>query len=155
MIRYAAVFILGVALASAEKQQDKNKTETAVTAIPAGATESSPGLFTHTDAAGKTWLYRKTPFGVVKSAEPPASTPASQPAEAPRGNPFGEIKAAAGAASTASVTAVEDGDSYKFERTTPFGPTRWTRKRSELTADEQEIVRRLKPQKAANAGTKE
>jgi len=53
------------------------------------------------------------------------------------------------------VTAVEDGDSYKFERNTPFGPARWKRKKGELTADEQEIVQRLKKDKPATTGSKE
>jgi hypothetical protein len=34
--------------------------------IPAGAVETDPGTFTYTDPQGKKWIYRKTPFGVVR-----------------------------------------------------------------------------------------
>jgi hypothetical protein len=147
MIRFAAVFILGIVIALAQKQPDKKqKSET----IPAEATEISSGLFKHTDASGKTWLYRKTPFGIQKNADHPVSAPIVEPVPEKRGNPFNDTKAAASPAPAAKV--VEDGDTYKFERSTPFGPVRWTRKKSELTPDEQEIV---KAHKNAANGTKE
>jgi hypothetical protein len=31
-------------------------------ALPAGATEVEPNLYRYTDAQGKTWMYRRTPF---------------------------------------------------------------------------------------------
>ncbi len=33
-------------------------------AIPKGANEVEPNLFRYTDPQGKTWIYRKIPFGV-------------------------------------------------------------------------------------------
>ena len=161
MVRHVAVFILGLSLAFAQKQQKTenraatSKPESKVTAVPAGAAEISPGLFKHTDGAGKTWFYRKTPFGVVKTSDEATAAPAQSEAaaQAPRGNPFGSTKASASA--TPLVTAVEEGDSYKFERSTPFGPARWTRKKSELTADEQEIVQRSGKAKSETTGSKE
>jgi hypothetical protein len=159
MVRHIAVFILGLSIAFAQKQKADNrarevKSDATASTVPAGAAELSPGLFKHTDSTGKTWLYRKTPFGVVRSAEAPAQ--ASEPAmngQSSAGNPFGDAKASAPA--NPSVTAVEDGDSYKFERKTPFGPSRWTRKKSDLTADEQEIIKGLSKQKSDNTGSKE
>ena len=157
MVRHVAVFILGLSIAFAQKQKEETrpqKPESTVTAIPAGAAEASPGLFKQTDREGKTWLYRKTPFGVVKSSDDaPVASAQPAPTSVPRANPFGDDKTTA--AATPSVTAVEDGDSYKFERNTPFGPTRWTRKKSELTADEQEIVQRLRKPKSDTTGSKE
>jgi hypothetical protein len=134
MVRHVAVFILGLSIAFAQKQKTENKAatnkpESTASTVPAGAAEISPGLFKHTDAAGKTWFYRKTPFGVVKSSEEVAAAPAQpEGTPAPRGNPFGDAKASTDTAPL--VKAVEDGDSYKFERTTPFGPARWMRKKS-------------------------
>jgi hypothetical protein len=165
MVRYSLYFILGLTVAFGQKQGQDNgtrektaatKSQSSAAAIPAGASEVSPGLFKHTDNAGKTWLYRKTPFGVVKTSETPeASASGVESAPVNRANPFGETKASPTASAAPNVTAVEDGDSYKFERSTPFGPTRWTRKKSELTADEQEIVQRTRARKNDNAGSKE
>jgi hypothetical protein len=87
--------------------------------IPKGAVEVSPGTYRFTDAAGKKWLYRKTPFGVARLADKE------------------EQKAAADAAAPkAQVTAVEEGDVVHFERPGPFGVYRWNRKKSELSDDE-------------------
>ena len=38
------------------------------------------------------------------------------------------------------VKVTEAGDEIRFERTTPFGHNVWTRKKSELTADEKLLV---------------
>ncbi len=162
MVRHVAVFILALSITFAQKQKTENraatnKPESTASTVPAGAAEISPGLFKHTDGAGKTWFYRKTPFGVVKSSEEVAAAPAqSEGTQIPRGNPFGDAKAStATTPATPLVKAVEDGDSYKFERNTPFGPARWTRKKSELTADEQEIVQRSRKVKSDTTGSKE
>ena len=40
---------------------------TAETTVPKDATEIEPGVYRHTDSAGKTYIFRKTPFGIVKS----------------------------------------------------------------------------------------
>jgi hypothetical protein len=161
VIRYLFVFVVGLAIAFGEDQpreakgRDKEAAKAHSTAVPAGASEISPGLFKHTDGAGKSWLYRKTPFGVVKTAETlEADQKAANPAPAERGNPFSEKKGASSNRTTASVTAVEDGDSYKFERSTPFGPSRWTRKKSELTAEELQIVEKARARTTENAVTK-
>ena len=89
--------------------------------IPAGAAEVQPYTYSYTDAQGKQWMYRQTPFGTTKweaSDVPPASVPA-QP------NP---------------VTASESGDQVRFERTTPFGHYVWTKKKSDLTGDEKLLL---------------
>jgi hypothetical protein len=83
--------------------------------IPKDAQEIEPYTYRHTDAQGKIWIYRKTPFGVVRYPEQPAEQ--AKPTEE----------------ALQSMTAVEEGDSLRFERTTPFGKVRWTRKKTELT----------------------
>ena len=49
------------------------------------------------------------------------------------------------------ATATDIGDSYRFERSGPFGAKVWTKKKSELTAEEHGIVE--KSYKAAAAST--
>jgi hypothetical protein len=98
------------------------------TQIPRDAKEIEPYTYRHTDAQGKTWIYRKTPFGVVRFPEQPADQ-AKPIEEAPE-----------------SMTAVEEGDSLRFERVTPFGKVRWTRKKSELTEMERKAWERQRQQ---------
>ena len=85
-------------------------------AIPAGAVQSADGTWRYTDAQGKHWCYRRTPFGISKYEDKPA-VPAAEPR-------------------TARIKATEDGDQVRFERPGPFGPYRWTRKKTELDATE-------------------
>jgi hypothetical protein len=103
------------------------------TQIPKDAKEIEPYTYRHTDAQGKTWIYRKTPFGVVRFPEPPADQvkPEDEPPE--------------------SMTAVEDGDSVRFARVTPFGKVQWTRKKSELTEMERKAWERQRQKKDAGA----
>ena len=88
--------------------------------VPAGATELEPNLYRYTDAQGKTWLYRKTPFGVSKWEDTPAPQPVVKE-EAP-------------------VTVTDLGDRFQFERKTPFGASKWVRKKDELTSEEKALV---------------
>ena len=104
--------------------------------VPKGSVEIAPGSYQYTDKDKKVWLYRKTPFGLQRSLadekEGTQPSPAESPAHAK--TPFGP---AGGAGPT--VRAIEDGDSIRFERPTPFGASKWTTKKSELTADERKI----------------
>jgi hypothetical protein len=94
--------------------------------IPAGAVQGEDGWWRHTDHGGKKWLYRKTPFGVVRrdddgkaSAAGGSTAPAAVPG---RG--------------AVTVKATEEGDVVHFEKPGPFGMYRWDRKKSELGPDE-------------------
>jgi len=103
--------------------------------IPAGAEEIRPNTFRHRDEKGRTWIYRRTPFGIAKFEEKKVSTDA--------------------AASSAGITAIEQGENIKFVRRTPFGETVWTRKKTELSAEEQQALERSrKAEPAAKAGGK-
>jgi hypothetical protein len=91
---------------------------------PKSAVEVSRGTFRYIDPQQKVWIYRQTPFGWMKAEEK-------------------ELQQAAPAAAALPETrVVEDGDSVRFERNTPFGPQRWKRKKSELTEQEKQIFER-------------
>jgi hypothetical protein len=93
--------------------------------VPAGAVETAPGTFSYTDAAGKKWIYRTTPFGVVRLED---TGVAAVPVEKAADGKSGE--------KGAKVTARDDGDTVHFERPGPFGTYQWDRKKSELADDE-------------------
>ena len=117
--------------------------------VPEGATEIKPGTYRFVDKDKKVWIYRKTPFGLQKSEETPAAegdrtrkpdapaAPSQQPDPDRTTTPFGESKAPAAGLPATKVTEV--GDSLRFERPSPFGVYRWTRKKTELTADEKKL----------------
>jgi hypothetical protein len=104
-----------------EKAAQQSQTQT----IPAGATQVEPNLYRFTDSSGKTWNYRQTPFGISKWEE--TSTPAAQPTPPPA-----QVK-------SDPVVVTDLGDSYRFEKKTPFGTSTWVRKKSELT-DEEKVL---------------
>ncbi len=83
---------------------------------PSGATQVEPNLYRYTDSDGKTWNYRQTPFGISKWEE--NSVPQAAPAK------------------SEPVVVTDLGDSYRFEKKTPFGESTWIRKKSELTDEE-------------------
>lgn len=100
--------------------EQRAKAQTQTQPIPAGATLVEPNLYRYTDSNGKTWNYRQTPFGVSRWEE----TSAPQPAPA-----------------KSEPTVVTDlGDSYRFEKKTPFGASTWVRKKSELTDEERALT---------------
>lgn len=105
--------------------------------IPAGATQVSDNTFEHRDAQGRAWIYRKTPFGVMKNEKSQSEAPAAV-ARPGNTNPFGGKET--GPTSQTLVKATVDGDTVRFERSSPFGPQKWTKKKADLTADEQKIL---------------
>jgi hypothetical protein len=95
--------------------------------IPQDAVANPDGSYTWTDKDGSKWFFRRTPFGVSKSPAAGQSQlwqhKSSQPAQ------------------TQPVTkAVESGDIVHFERTNPFGVTRWDKKKSDLNDEERKIL---------------
>jgi hypothetical protein len=119
--------------------------------VPKGSTEIGQGRYRFVDKDNKVWIYRMTPFGFQRSPEdaqkPDAAEKSSEPAgdkEARRENerprtdtPFGKSKEPVGGMPV--TTATEVGDSIRFERQSPFGVYRWTRKKADLTADERKL----------------
>jgi len=131
--------ILGaVAAAPAQKVADK-KTAPAKKAVPqksnamtvpSDAVLVEPGRWKHTDAKGKIWMYRESPFGIVRY-EPEAVSVV--------------------AAADTGMTVVEEGDSVRFTKPSPFGPRTWTRKKAELEGDELLTWNKFLEEKAAAA----
>lgn len=99
--------------------------------IPPGAKEVGPYTYRYTDAKGKKWIYRQTPFGVVRIEDAPAVA-------APAGPP-------------PPIKVVEDGDVYHFEMPTPFGPQKWTKKKTDLNDNEKAAVERAREKQGAAA----
>jgi hypothetical protein len=105
-----------------------------VPGVPARATPLGPNSWRFTDPEGKTWVYYRTPFGISRSAE-------QKPAAA------GELPA--------GWKAVQAGDEIQFERPTPFGVTRWSRKKDQLTDVERRLWERDCPKdETKSAGEK-
>ena len=101
------------------------KKTTTSTGIPKDAIETTPGFYRWTDKAGKVWTYRLTPFGVTRW---PADSVDIRQGAADKQNAAG-----------GRTTAVEQGDSIRFEQATPFGKRSWVRKKTELNDSEQKI----------------
>jgi hypothetical protein len=120
MTRIWLIAALAAAGMSAEEKAAPKKAaavkKPAAITLPAGATQVEPGTWTHTDAGGKKWIYRQTPFGLSRVEEKPAEAPSAD--------------------RSVTTKAVEAGDVIKFERPSPFGPYRWEKKKTDLTDDE-------------------
>ncbi|MFB3776172.1 MAG: hypothetical protein ACE141_01140 [Bryobacteraceae bacterium] len=69
---------------------------------------------------------KKTPFGTVKLAEKTGEEKPNPPA---------------------TMRAFEEGDTVRFERQTPFGVKKWSKKKSELDETEQAVVERERRKK--------
>jgi hypothetical protein len=136
----ALILIAAASLLAQDKKSDPPKTApkadpAALPNIPEGAKEVGDGVYRFTDAKGKTWLYRRTPFGVAKWEDKQSAQPAAADDPAP-------------------ATVTDLGDSVQFQRDTPFGPQKWTRKKSELTDDEKAIIARREHAKPPAAAPK-
>src|SRR6267143_3249339 len=100
-----ALIAAGLLLAQDKKAEARTGTAKGTTgaasapALPAGAKEVEPGLYRYTDAQGKTWLYRNTPFGLAKWEDKPVTAPVVEP--------------------VVPVSITDLGDSVQFERQTP------------------------------------
>jgi hypothetical protein len=100
--------------------------------IPKDAVKNENGTYSYTDKQGKNWLYRDSPFGVMRTA-------ALEPGADARPNPKQP---------TAAIKVIDKGDTVQFERATPFGPTRWEKKKSDLTDDERKMFDTQYPSKS-------
>jgi hypothetical protein len=102
--------------------------------IPAGAVKAEDG-YHYTDAQGRKWIYRRTPFGVshaLATDTPPAAAGHIAATDtAPAAKSAGPSSRPATAAE-ANIRATDHGDTVSFERPGPFGVYKWARKKSEL-----------------------
>src|SRR6266567_5835847 len=139
-LKICLAIALAIGTAQAEDGQAKKKADAkkkspppAELTLPAGATMVEPGTYTFTDAQGKKWIYRKTPFGLARLEDKPAETKAAAPSTGP------------------VTTATEDGDIVRFERPGPFGMYRWQKKKAELDDDERAALDRFRDKSAGSA----
>lgn len=127
MTKYAVVALLAIALAGAAVAETEKD-----------------------EKAGK----RETPPAAAKSAKTAKSSNADErPAQKTKQTPFGPVEAtseqpppAADLSSDSFVSAEEKGEMVIFRRKTPFGSQVWKKKKSELTADEQALLARGRPE---------
>ena len=117
MIKTITLSFIAVALLTAQDQPR----ETVLQSIPNGATQAGPNLYRYTDGSGKAWLYVRTPFGISKREDKPATPPSAT-------------------YDSQLVTVTDLGDSVRFERKVPFGIMTWVSKKSELTDGEQVML---------------
>ncbi len=122
----AAAFVLPLLLLTA---QDK-KVPATPNAIPANAVKIDDTTYKVTEKDGKTWVYRKTPFGMSRLAED----------QFRKQQETANIKPS----TQATVRVIDMGEEYKFERAHPFGVQVWKRKKTELTADEKSYIEQAK-----------
>jgi hypothetical protein len=122
---------------SAVQLTPEQKAAAALPSVPKDAKEVGPNLYRYSDAQGKSWMYRKTPFGVSKWEEKPGEQ-----------EPRVELPASAG------LSMTDLGDSVQFQRLTPFGPQKWTRKKSEMSEDEKAAFATQENARQSALGTK-
>ncbi len=108
--------------------------------IPPDAVKIDANTSRHTDAQGRTWIYRRTPFGVIKQEEKPGESAA-------------KALTAAGEEPPPGMKVREEKDLLHFERPTPFGVYRWSRPKTELTEMERIVWERSR--KAAEPAERE
>ncbi len=101
--------------------------------IPAGAKLIGPNLYRYTDSSGKTWNYRQTPFGLSRWEENAASAPQVAQPTPQDAHPDTQAK-------SEPVVVTDLGDSYRFEKKTPFGVSTWVSKKTELTDKEKALA---------------
>jgi len=121
-MRFLMILILlaGFALAADEKQAASEPLK-----LPADAVKVDTLTWRHTDAEGTVWTYRQTPFGLVRFEAKEDDDAGATPDPA-----------------VSLIQAFDEGDEVRFERTSPFGLQRWTRKKTELTDVEREAWER-------------
>jgi hypothetical protein len=155
MKKLLLLIAIPVCFLAAEEQKKPN----AGIVIPAGAVKVDEGIYKYTDAQGKKWIYRSTPFAILKLEDKSGE---SDPKKQSSGEsqvhetPFGKVTVPTGAATASAkpanldetmvrITKVrEEGDKIHFERPGPFGVMRWSRNRGELSEEEKMILERQK-----------
>ena len=128
MKRSITVVILFAAAVGAQAADDSKSAKTApapqALTIPKDAVKDANGTYSYTDKQGKNWLYRDSPFGVIRTAAPEPAADAQAKPKPP----------------AAAIKVIDKGDTVQFERSTPFGPTKWEKKKSDLTDEERKLV---------------
>ena len=136
---------------------------TAEISVPKDATEIEPGVYKHTDSAGKTYIFQKDSVRIVKSLDgegrsSEGSKPAAEPSAAAKASPstatpFGEVKTTA--PSRADQSHRPRRRRWSSNAPSPFGSYKWKAKKSELTDSEREAWEQLASRQTTASGPKE
>lgn len=126
--RMAVLFLWMAGLAAAagaaqegSKSESGRKAPSPAPSLPAGAEKIGEGRWRARDAQGRTWIYRRTPFGLVRLEEEAAE---EREAAAPN---YIRVREASGSR-------------VVFERRTPFGLSTWAKSPQELDEDERRAL---------------
>ncbi len=130
--------------ASSEKKEAAAQPAGRLT-LPAGAKKIEAFTYRYTDADGKVWIYRQTPFGLVRYEETKDTDEGGSAKE--------EKKAETGA--PPGLKAFDEGDQVRFERQGPFGKYTWRRKKNELNDEERRAFEHAKQEKPTESTTQE
>ena len=122
-MRLFVIWMLLAGLTLAADNKEAKEAPKGPLTVPKEAVKVDNLTWRYKDAGGKTWIYRRTPFGLVRFAE-----------QEQTGEPADD--------ESRLWKAFDQGDSVRFEKQTPFGVSTWTRKKSELTDDERKAWER-------------
>jgi hypothetical protein len=148
LMAFAAMSIAADQTGAKDKKQPPIKsaapTKVQALTIPPHAVPIDANNFSYTDPQGKKWIYSKTPFGITRREDKPASPEDARNAQEERAR-FIE-----------STKVVEDGDTIRFDQASPFGNNRWQKNKSDLNemekaAWEHELEKRAAPDNTAKA----
>ncbi|HWE48236.1 MAG TPA: hypothetical protein VG273_00500 [Bryobacteraceae bacterium] len=161
---FSARFVFAVAvfapavLSAGQNAQTKMPTKPSVKLeLPASAVANPDGTWSYKDKQGKHWTYMKTPFGLTRLAASGA-TAARMPTGIPKGavrnadgsftatekdgkkweyheTPFG-ISRTPAAVAAPELKVTDKGDTVRFERIGPMGPSVWEKKKTDLNDEE-------------------
>jgi len=132
MIRFLLTTAIFVGLSAAEPPKTAPK-DPALKNLPAAAEKIGENVWRYKDPQGKTWVYQRNPFGLSRTEEQERE---ERPAVAP--------------VRTTRVVA-EKGEEISFERDTPFGKSRWTKKKAELSDEERAALEDLRAPGSPNS----
>lgn len=110
---------------AAAEQKTAVASEPRPAGVPKDAVAIEPNVWKWTSPEGKVLHFRRTPFGVSRYDPEAVSAQAAGAAPLPHG-----------------MKAVDAGDEVRFERPTPFGTSRWTKKKTELDDVERRVWER-------------
>jgi hypothetical protein len=133
---FSAVFAVVSVVSAADPHVAPRLAVTPRLTVPKGAVESEPSTFHYTDAQGKKWIYRPTPFGVARFQDLPNSRDTALTQAGQGSKPVPALDPYAGTKATA------DGDTIRFERPGPFGVYKWQKNKSELDEMERAVWNR-------------
>lgn len=136
MMKFATL-VLAVGLAFGQAPAPRAAKKQGAVTLPADAKKIGEGVWEHTDAQGKAWVYKQMPFGLTKIAK--ADLDARSNVSLPDGM---------------SVTA-EAGGKYKFSRRTPFGPVSYVKAEDELSEMERAVVAAMNRKAQTQAAVKQ